>query len=217
MFATLNELNKVIGYSIEPWMNAVELTEQEYLRQISSNGYFIYLGDGVFEEHAFEASEPTQEELNEAALAQQNIKKQNAVQNLILMQAVALIPELSEEKLYGFRYVFPQWRDLIGVQILKTEIPYIMYNDEFYMVNQDHLAQAEWIPGIGTESLYSKVPMPGSIAPWVQPIGSHDAYNSYGSGLPKSDPVIHNGSTWISNVDGNVWEPGVYGWQVFTG
>lgn len=26
------------------------------------------------------------------------------------------------------------------------------------------------------------------------------------------DNVTHNGKTWESLVDNNVWEPGVYGW-----
>jgi hypothetical protein len=25
--------------------------------------------------------------------------------------------------------------------------------------------------------------------------------------------VSHNGKHWISDVDNNVWEPGVYGWS----
>ena len=24
--------------------------------------------------------------------------------------------------------------------------------------------------------------------------------------------VTHGGKTWVSDVDGNIWEPGVYGW-----
>ena len=42
--------------------------------------------------------------------------------------------------------------------------------------------------------------------PWVQPIGAQDAY-SVGT------RVSHNNSHWISTVDNNVWEPGVYGWE----
>ena len=42
--------------------------------------------------------------------------------------------------------------------------------------------------------------------PWKQPTGGHDAYK-------KGDKVTHNGKTWVSNVDANVWEPGVYGWE----
>ena len=40
---------------------------------------------------------------------------------------------------------------------------------------------------------------------WSQPLGAHDAYQ-------KGDKVSHNGKHWISTADGNVWEPGVYGW-----
>lgn len=40
---------------------------------------------------------------------------------------------------------------------------------------------------------------------WKQPTGAHDAYS-------KGDKVSHNGKNWVSDVDGNVWEPGVYGW-----
>ena len=29
----------------------------------------------------------------------------------------------------------------------------------------------------------------------------------------KGDKVTHNGKTWISTTDNNVWEPGVYGWE----
>ena len=42
------------------------------------------------------------------------------------------------------------------------------------------------------------------IAAWVQPTGAHDAY-ALGA------EVTHNGKTWGSTVDSNVWEPGVYG------
>lgn len=44
---------------------------------------------------------------------------------------------------------------------------------------------------------------------WVQPTGAHDAYNT-------GDIVSHNGKIWKSNTAGNVWEPGVYGWDEVT-
>ena len=42
---------------------------------------------------------------------------------------------------------------------------------------------------------------------WVQPIGSHDSYE-------RGDKVTHNHKKWVSETDGNVWQPGVYGWAV---
>lgn len=42
--------------------------------------------------------------------------------------------------------------------------------------------------------------------PWVQPTGAHDAYDAEAI-------VLHNGAVWgNTHGDGNVWEPGVFGW-----
>lgn len=43
--------------------------------------------------------------------------------------------------------------------------------------------------------------VPPGPQPWVQPTGSHDAYND-------GDRVTHIGFTWQSAMNGNVWEPG---------
>lgn len=48
-----------------------------------------------------------------------------------------------------------------------------------------------------------------TVAAWKQPTGAADAYKA-------GDIVSHNGKTWISSVDNNVWEPGVYGWTETT-
>ena len=47
----------------------------------------------------------------------------------------------------------------------------------------------------------------GAPQPWVQPAGAHDSYSI-------GDRVTHNGSTWESTHNDNVWEPGVFGWTV---
>ena len=44
---------------------------------------------------------------------------------------------------------------------------------------------------------------------WVQPIGAHDAYAA-------GSKVSHNEKKWVSDIDGTVWEPGVYGWTEYT-
>jgi hypothetical protein len=41
---------------------------------------------------------------------------------------------------------------------------------------------------------------PGRVFEWEQPQGSFDSW-------PQGIKVTHNGKTWESNVDGNVWEP----------
>lgn len=72
-----------------------------------------------------------------------------------------------------------------------------------------HTSQADWTPD-ASPSLWAKVlAEDGEILPWEQP----DSTNAYMTG----DTVTHNGSTWVSEVDNNVWEPGVYGWTEVTG
>ena len=55
-------------------------------------------------------------------------------------------------------------------------------------------------------SLWSITSDPAEEWPeWSQPLGAHDAYAA-------GAKVSHNGKHWTSDLDGNVWEPGVYGW-----
>ena len=76
---------------------------------------------------------------------------------------------------------------------------------QLYQVLQDHTSAAEWTPDTAT-SLYKAIGITEDGYPeWVQPLGATDAYS-------KGDKVSHNGSHWVSDVDNNVWEPGVYGW-----
>ena len=59
-----------------------------------------------------------------------------------------------------------------------------------------------------TPSMWTAISDPTKEYPeWVQPIGSHDAYSI-------GDKVSHNNKKYISTVDNNVWQPGVYGWDV---
>lgn len=80
------------------------------------------------------------------------------------------------------------------------------YNGVIYKVITTHTSQADWTPDTAS-SLYAKVLIPDeNVTPeWEQP----DSTNAYSKG----DKVTHNGKTWRSTVDNNVWEPGVYGWK----
>ena len=70
---------------------------------------------------------------------------------------------------------------------------------------QDHTSQTAWTPE-SAPSLFAKVLIsdPETIPEWIQP----DSTNPYQT----NDKVTHNGATWISTIDNNVWEPGAYGW-----
>ena len=81
----------------------------------------------------------------------------------------------------------------------------VLYGGVLYKCLQTHTSQSTWTP-TDAPSLWTKVliPTPGVIPDWEQPSST----NPYAKG----DKVKHNGKIWISDIDGNVWEPGVYGW-----
>lgn len=93
----------------------------------------------------------------------------------------------------------------------RTETAYgvdqiISYGSTLYRCLTAHTSQTTWTPDV-SPSLWVRIDNPAIEWPdWVQPTGSTDAYS-------KGAKVTHNEKHWISTVDANVWEPGVYGWE----
>lgn len=95
--------------------------------------------------------------------------------------------------------------------VWKVEVNYavgdrVLYENVLYKVLQDHTSQKTWTPD-ASASLFAKILIPDEdiIPEWEQP----DSTNTYKTG----DKVTHNGKTWVSIIDNNSWEPGVYGWE----
>ena len=80
------------------------------------------------------------------------------------------------------------------------------YGGTLYKCLQDHAAQDGWTPAAAA-SLWAEIliPDPEVIPDWKQPSST----NPYMAG----DKVKHAGKTWVSDIDNNIWEPGVYGWS----
>ena len=96
--------------------------------------------------------------------------------------------------------LFPAWESKIG-QVLNVGERY-SFGGYLYKVLQQHTAQSDWRPDVAV-SLFVRVSV--ELWPeWVQPTGAQDAYM-------QGDKVSHNGKHWISNINGNVWEPGSIG------
>lgn len=85
----------------------------------------------------------------------------------------------------------------------------VSYADKLYRCVQSHTSQADWTPD-ATSALWTEVAKPGEIPVWRQPTGAQDAYK-IGDKVhyPTADDPVY-----ISTVDNNVWEPGVYGWDL---
>lgn len=106
----------------------------------------------------------------------------------------------TDETLIDNKAAFPLWR--ADIQVAAGQI--LRYNDDIYRVIQPHTTQSDWTPD-KVPSLFVKISLE-EYPEWVQPTGAQDAYSA-------GDKVSHNGKHWKSTVNGNVWEPGVYGWE----
>lgn len=101
--------------------------------------------------------------------------------------------------------LFAEWAFPVGYTVGQIR----RYNGTLYKCVQAHTSQADWTPDTAS-SLWSKMSDPAEEWPeWSQPVGAHDAYS-------KGAKVSHKEKHWISTVDSNVWEPGVYGWEEST-
>ena len=81
----------------------------------------------------------------------------------------------------------------------------VRYGGLLYKCITAHRSQATWTPD-AAPSLWARIAEPEEWPEWIQPISAETAYGI-------GDKVSHNGLHWVSHVDDNVWEPGIYGWS----
>lgn len=108
---------------------------------------------------------------------------------------------MNDEEILDYPDFVEKWAAGVDYQIGKR----LEYKGIIYKVLADHKSQPDWTPDMSI-SLYARVliPDPDVIPEWEQP----ESTNPYMTG----DKVTHNGKTWVSAIDNNVFEPGVAGW-----
>lgn len=110
--------------------------------------------------------------------------------------------ELSDEDALDVAALYPTWSSKVGSDVVVGER--LWYDGKLYKVIQAHTATELWVPD-HNPALYAEISIE-EFPEWKQPLGSEDAYHL-------GDKVSHNDKHWISDVDNNVWEPGIYGWS----
>jgi len=95
------------------------------------------------------------------------------------------------------------WRQPLGAHDAYMTGDRVLFNGKTYISKIDNNV---WSPDVYGWEL--EQPGVDEYQAWVQPTGAHDAY-ALGA------IVTHNGQLWISTVESNVWEPGIYGWSTF--
>lgn len=113
------------------------------------NGYFAELNaEGVYE---VKYDEARLEEINKQKEIEQakidSAKKREELQNTLFLRMA------SDEEALSMKYEFSEW---------KPNTKYIggdrfLYKDELYKSIKEHTSQAQYPPGEGTESLYTKI------------------------------------------------------------
>ena len=120
-------------------------------------------------------------------------------------QIEQLVDTLEDNTALDYIELFPSWKGDVAYEVGAR----VRYEGILYKCLQAHTSQSTWNP-VDAPSLWARVliPDPETIPEWIQP----NSTNPYMTG----DKVTHNDKTWISTVDNNVWEPGVYGWNEVT-
>ena len=113
----------------------------------------------------------------------------------ILDEVLAILTDEQAEQVPD---AFHEWA--VGVEYKPGDR--IRYGGKLYKCLTLHTSQEGWEPG-KAPSLWAAIGEPGEIPEWSQP----DSTNPY----MKGDKVTHNGKTWESLIDNNVWEPGAAG------
>ena len=107
---------------------------------------------------------------------------------------------LDDEQAETVTNLFPVWQPDTEYAVGDRQ----RFDELLYRCVQAHTSQADWtppqVPALWVRTSTEEWPE------WIQPAGAHDAY-------AMGDKVSHNGKHWISTVDANIWEPGVYGWE----
>ena len=107
---------------------------------------------------------------------------------------------LDDESALSGVELFPEWKADTAYSVWDR----VRDNNVLYKCVQSHTSQSDWNPSI-TPALWVVVSL-DEWPEWVQPTGAHDAYSM-------GDKVSHHEKHWISDMNANVWEPGVAGWH----
>lgn len=109
-------------------------------------------------------------------------------------------PMLTDEQAELVPMAYPEWA--VGVAYAAGRR--VRHDGRLWRCVQAHTSQEGWEPPTAP-ALWVRTST-DEWPEWVQPTGAHDAYGV-------GDRVTHGGSRWVSTVDANTWEPGVYGWD----
>lgn len=227
VFLSVGEENRIMGWGTSP------LTENYIEKELTSDDailqkpllYKLVDGELIYDKEYLQTLIQQEEERSKIPTTEEEVDKLKSLSSALvggeeedkdevlvaasLNHALQLFAKnLPEQQALEIAAIYPRWIPNQEYQI-NDVVRYGKNPDnepQIYRVEQAHTSQPDWTPD-KTAALFTKLGFEeDGTAVWVQPLGAHDAYQL-------NDIVSHNGKNWISTVDGNTWEPGVYGWK----
>ena len=75
---------------------------------------------------------------------------------MLITQQINTLP-VDDNTALRMKTFYPEWKDLVGQTVEKAGYKF-QYGDDLYKtIPANHTFQADWIPGNGTESLYTRI------------------------------------------------------------
>lgn len=144
----------------------------------------------------------TQAELDAEQAAAQDQAERDAIPAAARLAVIPTLDTLPDATVQRVAALFPAWTQPSGATDAYPLDVIVRHDGTLW---RSTIASNVWVPGEANWHRYGASPDAGP-QPWVQPSGATDAY-------PAGATVTHNGRTWENtHGDGNVWEPGVFGW-----
>ena len=92
---------------------------------------------------------------NEAAERSRPLTAEEVSRMLIASQINSLA--VDDSTALRMREFYPEWKDLIGTTVDKAGFKFTHGGELYKTIPEQHTFQADWLPGKGTESLYTRI------------------------------------------------------------
>ena len=208
--AVLHETDAEAIKNINPSHLVVQADDGSAVEEFTDYGRLFsvkhIISENIFEVE-FSCLSETDKKLSEFAELGKNLGQRiDASKSVtsIVFAALAQNETLDDTTISEHADIFPKWDENWTGK--KGSI--VLDGDTLYRSIHD-VGKGQNVKPSDNPSMWIPIGRPGEEFPdWSQPLGAHDAYG-------KGDKVSHNNKKWISTVDGNSWEPGIYGWEEY--
>ena len=200
-YILVDENGYITVYSNDPGMGEEVIQDDPLIDMSKLVGYDVVI-DEDYVKHLVYSEEKYNRYFKEKEKQEQLENANEGLEDLVKEQ---LLPVLSDEQAFTFRYLYPEFEIDKAYEVGER----IIYNYKFYKVIMDHTSQADWTPDVAV-SLFAEIPDPSIEYPeFKKPISAETAYKT-------GDKITFEGNKYISTMDNNVYSPTEYpqGWEL---